>query len=410
MSWFTEAPWWQVTLLASYAAIVFVVYLRHFVISFEVKRAQFLTLASPRMSGKPPMVSILVPAKDEAGQIENCLRSLCTQDYPNFEILVVDDRSSDDTAAIVTRCAQQDPRIRLLRIHELPAGWTGKTHALHQCQQQARGEWLFFVDADTQMHPSCLSKLLCDCVTHGAEMETLVPALVSDSYWVSVIQPTALMLMMLLFRPSRVNDPSLKNKGYANGQFILIRKDKYRSMGGHEAVRTQVVEDVHLGRNALAHGLEVRVVSAPQLAACKMYATVKQLINGWNRIYYCMVDSGVGRLWGLAGMLLVFSVLPYAVLLAAGAALAGGASSVIVQAAFALAIAHELGQWTLYGRFFLNSGISLRFLPARILGVFVMLYVLGKTIRTCRTHEVSWRGTTYTAQLRQSGETAREAA
>ena len=112
--------------------------------------------------------------------------------------------------------------------------------------------------------------------------ETLVPALVSDSYWVSVIQPTALMLMMLLFRPSRVNDPSLKNKGYANGQFILIRKDKYRSMGGHEAVRTQVVEDVHLGRNALAHGLEVRVVSAPQLAACKMYATVKQLINGWN--------------------------------------------------------------------------------------------------------------------------------
>jgi glycosyltransferase involved in cell wall biosynthesis len=410
MAWLVETPWWQLALLAGYAAIVFVVFLRHVLLSYELRRALFLNSDSPRFTGKAPLVSILVPAKDEAHQIPNCLDSLTAQDYPNFEILVVDDRSSDDTAAIVRRCAERDARIRLLQIKELPAGWTGKTHALHKCEEQARGEWLFFVDADTYMDPSCLSRLLRDCVANGAEMETIVPQYVSDSFWVSVVQPTAVMLMVMLFRPSRVNDTTLKNQGYANGQFILVRRDKFREMGGHAAVRTQVVEDVHLGRNALAHGIDVRVVSAPELTTCKMYATVKQLINGWNRIYYCMVDSGVERLWALAAMLIVFSVLPYAVLLAASAALLAGWSSGFVYAALGLATAHQIGQVTLYGRFYRKYSIDLRFLSARILGVFVVLYVLAKTIRTCRTHEVTWRGTTYTADIHQHREAAREAA
>jgi chlorobactene glucosyltransferase len=401
MAWFTEAPWWQVNLLISYAALVLVVYLRQLVVSFERKHARFLTQKSPRFSGEPPLVSILVPAKDEAGQIENCLKSLCAQDYPNFEILVVDDRSSDDTAAIVARCAEKDSRIHLLRIRELPAGWTGKTHALHKCQQRARGEWLFFVDSDTQMHPSCLSIVLRDCSESGADVESLLPALASDSLWVRILQPMALALLVLLYRPSRVNGSGSTASGMTNGQFILIRREAYRKIGGHEAVKGEFCEDIHIGRNVRQQGLRLRIVVATDIAVVKMYSTAKAFFAGWSRIFYSIVDTRAARLWGLAALLCVFSVLPYVVMLASAGALLMGASSFFVQAALCLALAQEFCQWIFYRRVFLLSGTSLRYLPTRILSVLAMLHVLGKAIRTCRTHEVNWRGTSYTSELRR---------
>lgn len=411
MVWFTDVAWWQIGLLALYAGVVLIVALRHVLVSYELRKARFLTRRSAALrSADAPLVSILVPAKDEAAGIEACLDALSAQDYPNFEILVVDDRSQDETAAIVARRAARDKRIRLLQIFELPSNWTGKTHALHQCQKEARGEWLFFVDADTLLHPSCLSIALCDCLASGADIVSLMPTLVSDSFWVSVVQPLASVLLLLLYPLSRVNNDGRKDMGFANGQFILVRRDSYRAIGGHEAVRTQVVEDIHLGRNAREKGLKLRVVVAPQLATVRMYSAVKGIVSGWSRIFYSVVDTGVSRLWSLAVLLFLFSLLPYVVLSASGIAMLAGDSSIFVKSAFALAAIHELFQWTLYARLFAHSGTSLRYLPFRIVGVFVMLYVLQKSIRMCRTHEVSWRGTTYTATLRETAEETRAAA
>jgi chlorobactene glucosyltransferase len=402
MPWIPEIPSWQVGLLGTYAGLVAILAFRHILLSYEMRRTPFLTRRSPAFeAANAPLVSILVPAKDEAEGIADCLASLCAQDYPNFEILVVDDRSQDDTAKIVAQWAKRDRRIRLMRIFELPPQWTGKTHALHQCQKSDRGEWLFFVDADTRMQPSCLSIVLRDCIESGADMESLLPAMDSDSFWVRILQPLASILLLQLYRPSRVNDPASANSGMANGQFILIRRNAYRAIGGHEAVKGEFCEDIHLGRRARKHGLALRIVGAPDLASVKMYSTVKGFVSGWSRIFYSAVDTRVAPLWGLAALLCLFSLLPYAVMLASGGTLFIAPASLFARAAFGLALAHEFCQWTFYGRLFARSATKLRYLPFRIVSVLGMLHVLRKTIRLCHTHEVNWRGTNYTVQLRQ---------
>jgi chlorobactene glucosyltransferase len=402
MNWISQVTGWQMALLAIYALLVAVAAARHILVSYELRRVRFLTPKSPHFDGpEAPLVSILVPAKDEAAGIEACLASLCAQDYPNFEILVVDDRSQDETASIVSRWAARDPRIRLLRISDLPPQWTGKTHALHQCQQQARGEWLFFVDADTRLHPSCLSVTLRDCLDAGADIESLMPSLASKSFWVSVVQPLASTMLLQLYPLSRANDPGSKDRGFANGQFILVRRDSYRAIGGHEAVRTQLCEDIQLGRLARAHDLRLRIVVAPKLATTWMYSSLKDVLSGWSRIFYSAVDQGIGPLRMLTVTLSLFSFLPVAVLLLGGIAVLAGSSSAAWQATMALALAQQLCQWTLYARLYAAAGTPLRYLPFQIVGAFVMLQVLRRAMHLCRTHEVSWRGTNYTSALRQ---------
>jgi hypothetical protein len=214
----------------------------------------------------------------------------------------------------------------------------------------------------------------------------------------------------MFYRPSRVNDPSRKGQGFANGQFILIQRDAYRSIGGHEAVRADFCEDIHLGRNAKDAGIGVRVATAPDLAAVRMYATVKSFVSGWSRIFYSLVDMRAKPLWGMATLLAVFSLLPYAVMLTGGIALSCGSTSVFVRALLVLAVVHELIQWTLYVRLYAIPGTSLRWLPLRVFGVVAMLYVLFRTIQTCRTHVVNWRGTVYTAALRNGDARNRAAA
>ena len=375
-------------LLGIYAALVAVAAARHILVSYELRRIQFLTPQSPRFEEtEAPLVSILVPAKDEAAGIGACLASLCAQNYPNIEILVVDDRSQDETAAIVSRWAARDSRIKLVRILDLPPQWTGKTHALHQCQEHAHGEWLFFVDADTRLHPSCLSVAFRDCVDSGTDMGSLMPSLASTSFWVNIVQPLASTMLLQLYPLSRANNPECKSGGFANGQFILIRRDSYRAIGGHESVRTQLVEDIHLAHVARAHHLRLRVVVAPKLATTWMYSTLQGLVNGWSRIFYAGVDRGIGRLGMLTVTLSLFSFLPVAVLLLSGLALIANGSSVAWQAAMGLALTQLISQWTLYARLYRHAGARLRYLPFQIVAAFVMLRVLLKAIRTCSTHK-----------------------
>lgn len=389
---------WQIALIGTYAAFVLVVIARHLVYSKAMATTPWLYPQDEQANPETgPLVSVLIPAKDEEASIERCIRSLLAQTYNRLEILVTDDRSTDRTAEIVRSIAKDHPQVRLIQIEDLPPGWTGKTNALHQCQFQAKGEWLLFVDADTYQHPNCLGVVLADAMKHDVDLESLLPALDSRSFWEKVVQPFAGVCLMVLYPLSRVNDPAEKEMGFANGQFILIRREVYDEIGGHAAVRDKFVEDIHLGRRVRKAARNLRVVMAPDISSVRMYASLGALIRGWSRILYSAVDARPLPLYLLLFSILLFSVLSYAVLLSAGAVLLFGVGGPFAIWMLALGAAHEIGQTTLMARIYRTSRSRLSYLAFRPLAVLMMILIVLRTITLCRTHRVTWRGTSYTS-------------
>lgn len=391
---------WQLIILALYAPIVIIALARIPVFLLAYHKLRFLTANSPRCPVEnAPLVSILVPAKDEERSIETCVRALLQQDYPRFELLVVDDRSADRTAEIVAHIATEDSRLRLLRVSELPPGWTGKTHALHFGQQQAKGEWLLFVDADAWLDPCCLSAALHDAIDHHIDLESLLPALRTESFWERVIQPFAAVCLMMLFPLTKVNRPHHKTMGFANGQFILIRRSAYEAIGGHEGVRDKFVEDIHLGRRTRAQGLGLRVVLAPEIFAVRMYASLQEIIRGWSRILYSSVDQHPLKLYGIFISIILFSVVSYAVLTVGGTLLLLGYQCPFLWSLVTMGIVHQAAQTLVMNWLYEVSRSSRWYLLARPLAVAMMLYIVARTIRMCSTHQVIWRGTAYGKDL-----------
>ena len=191
-------------------------------------------------------VSVCVPARDEERVIGRLLASLCAQDYPDLEILVIDDHSTDRTASIVDQVAAVDRRVRRVAAPSLPDGWLGKNHALHVGSQEARGDLLLFVDADTFHHPAAVrsaAQWLGDAdvlvVLSGQEVGGWAEKVVSPFFW-SLVLPA--------IDVAKAEDPQKPDEAMGNGQFALYRASAYRSIGGHGAVRDVVVEDVSLVR------------------------------------------------------------------------------------------------------------------------------------------------------------------
>lgn len=393
---------WQLVIVVAYAALVVLVYLRHLFYSSEMKASPLLTRESLRFDAEPaPLVSIMVPAKDEEETIERCLTSLRSQDYPNFEILVVDDRSDDRTAEIVQAICDRDERVRLIQIEELPSGWTGKTHALHVCQQHANGDWYLFVDADTEQHSSCLSITMQSAVADKVDFLTLIPALEAQSVLEGSAQPFGGTLLWMLQPLSHANNPDEEDAGFANGQFMLMHKSAYERLGGHESVRTEFCEDVAFGRMARWRKLNIRVARAPEISTVRMYSSVAQIVNGWSRIFYSVVQANAGKIWLLLLAVTMFSVVPYINLPLYGGLWLAGYTNQFVALMFWLSVVHEVGQFTLYYRIYATSGTRPAWYQVfRVIGIVLMVRVLLKTISMCKTHKVEWRGTSYDASIR----------
>lgn len=395
---------WQWGIVIAYGIVVLAAWLRHVALSIALPKVPFLTPTT--YSGELeqwPLVSIMVPACNEEAVIETCVRALLEQDYPNYELLVVDDRSKDNTAAIVQRLAEETGRVQLLRITELPPGWTGKTHALHKLQQQAKGDWFLFVDADTRLNPSCVRTVVMDAAKHKVGMISLMPALEMKTFWEKAVQPFAGMCLIFLYPLSKANNPKETEAGFANGQFIFVDRPTYEAMGGHVSVRDKFVEDIHLGRLARKSGRGLRVASAPLLLSVRMYTTLDAIIRGWSRIFYSAVDFHASKMILLLVFILVFSVTSYATIALFGGLWLIGKTCVFSKTMLGLGLLHELGQTTVMARLYRHSKSPLRYLVYRIFGVMVMIVICLRTIRMCQTHQVTWRGTTYGKEIQQSG-------
>lgn len=261
-----------------------------------------------------PRVSILLPVRNEQGVIEECLRSLLAQDYPDFEVLVLDDGSTDGTGSLLAAQAETDRRLCVVPGRLLPEGWLGKHWACQQLAEAATGELLLFTDADTVHHPQALRVGVAALI---AEQADLVSGFLRQRVptWGERLTVPAIFWCFLSFLPlalaHRVRAPGLS---LTNGQWMLFRKAAYQAVGGHAAVRESPIDDIALGRRVKAHGLRWRAVDAGEYVSCRMYAGFRAAVEGFTKNLFAVFDFRlVEYLFVWAWMTLV-TVEPLAVL------------------------------------------------------------------------------------------------
>jgi chlorobactene glucosyltransferase len=268
-------------------------------------------LKTPDINSKipdnPSMVSILVPARNEEENIEACLESLCRQDYPNYEILVLDDNSTDSTAAVVQQLANRDRRLRLIRGAPLAEGWSGKNYACFQLAKEARGDWLLFVDADTIHAPSMLRGVLALAMEQKTSLLSGFPRQVAETLPLKIFTPTWYFIIMTWCPLWWLQWPGHSRPSIAIGQFLLFSKNEYWRIGGHEAVKSKVLEDIWLGIEMGKHRGKHIAVDLSNVVSCRMYNDFHGIWKGLGRSVYAVAEISVAALV----MLMVFAYFCY---------------------------------------------------------------------------------------------------
>ena len=305
----------------------------------------------PRADRAPvPYVSIVVPARNEATNIARCLQSLLRQDYDGFEVIVLNDRSDDDTSDVARATVEavddcHADTVSIVDGDPLPDGWFGKPWACHQAAALARGEILLFTDADTVHQPDLLRRTVGAMQDVGADALSLVGRQIMGSFWEGVIQPQVFVLLASRYPNSRkLFDPYMQGPGpwkhaIANGQYILISRASYESVGGHESVRSEVVEDLRLGQELVRAGGRLAMREAPRAFATRMYRSLGGLVEGWSKNFWTAsrqaYDGRLGSLLFAAAVvgLLALWVAPPVTL--AFSAVLGGPSALTAWAATA---------------------------------------------------------------------------
>lgn len=244
----------------------------------------------PNLSDQPAasagLVSIVIPARNESDVIEIVVHSVLATEYRPVEVIVVDDRSTDDTAEKVARIAEGDPRLRLIMGEPLPAGWYGKPWACVQGYRAARGDLLLFTDADTRHGPELLGRAVGALLAHGADLVTVSPHQVCDSFWERLVMPQVWLLLGIRYHPARVNRARRERDVIANGQFILVPRSSYEAAGTHAAVRHEVAEDLALAQAFLRAGRRIHFAFAERLMETRMYHGLASLVEGWSKNVY----------------------------------------------------------------------------------------------------------------------------
>jgi chlorobactene glucosyltransferase len=233
----------------------------------------------------PPFVTVIVPARDEERNIERVLRSLASSRYPAFEILVVDDRSSDRTAELACSVAPgQARRLEVIRGEPLPGGWLGKPWACWQGVQRAHGDLLLFTDADTVHGAELLSRSVRELREREADALTVLGRQLLETFWERLIQPQIFLTMMVRFADARRPRPSARwRSAIANGQYLLFRREVYEALDGHRGVREEVVEDQALAQRLVRGGYRLWIGRAEDQLATRMYESLGEIIAGWSK-------------------------------------------------------------------------------------------------------------------------------
>jgi chlorobactene glucosyltransferase len=237
-----------------------------------------------------PRVSVLIPARNEAATIEACVRSLLEQDYPDFEVLVLDDHSEDDTRLILTRLARTSNRLRVLDGQPLPENWLGKHWACHQLAQAATGELLLFTDADTRHAPSMLRDSVSALLAERADLVTAFPREEAVTWGEKLIIPVIGFGIFSFLPVTLARWLGWAGLSVTIGQFMLFRRSAFEAIGGYASVRDHLVDDVMLGRRILQRGFTWRLMDGTQHVSCRMYRGFWQAVDGFTKNIFAFFD------------------------------------------------------------------------------------------------------------------------
>lgn len=247
----------------------------------------------PRPDGWPS-VRIVVAARDEAAEIETALRSLLALDYPHLEIVVVDDRSTDGTGAILDRVAARDPRVRVVHVDALPDGWLGKNHALHVGAQGAETDWLLFTDADVRFRPDALRKAVRLAEAEGADHLACSPGLISRSLSLDAMVAFFSLLFALFVQAFLVANPR-SGAHVGIGAFNLVRTSVYRAIGGHTRIRLRPDDDLKLGKVIKQAGYRQRLAIGRGWVDVPWYHDLAEMARGLEKNTYAPFEYNLWR-------------------------------------------------------------------------------------------------------------------
>jgi glycosyltransferase involved in cell wall biosynthesis len=347
-----------------------------------------------------PMVSVILPARNEERYIARCLDSLLAQDYSNFEVIAINDSSTDKTGEIMKAYAARDPRVVYVDAPAKPEGWAGKNWACHQAYLRAKGEVLLFTDADTEHSKSAMSLAVGQLVSQNLDALTAVPKLICNDFWTRITLPSLATFLHTRFSPLRVNDPNTKT-GYFFGSFFAITRDTYEAVGTHEGVRQELVEDGALGGKVKEEKFRLKMVRGERQIEAVWARDLPTLWHGLRRLMiplYYQNKSGAYMMATAVFFILFapFAFMPYL----PAASLANNLSFPILLgiqlATAALVVATTAVQCRL--GVFESPAYAL---AAPVSGALISFGFLSALADARKKDSVSWRGRQYTVSENQ---------
>ncbi|MCU1319844.1 MAG: glycosyl transferase family 2 [Edaphobacter sp.] len=341
-------------------------------------------------------LSIILPARNEEQALPACLASLIDQSEPGFfalgeqwEIIIVNDDSTDRTREIAVDAAARHPGITVLDAPPLDlsdrGGFTGKNSACWAGAQIARGKRLLFTDADTIHEPRDLSHALHEAEKHKAALLSYSPRQIVTGFWQHAVMPLIFSELASVYPSKQVNDPD-RRLAAANGQFLMVERDAYFSVGGHRAVGTKVLEDVALAHNIKRGPRIIRFRYAPEALSTRMYRTTEEMVEGWTKNLALLFPSPIAlALWRVLDVLLFFG-LP---------ALALGLPWLVSWQRYVILLLWARTLWRFYSRV-ARSNFPVRDILISILGIPLFVYLLFRSVHHHRIKKaVAWKGRSY---------------
>lgn len=330
-----------------------------------------------------PRVSLVIAARNEAATLGAALPTMLALDYPELEVIAVNDRSEDDTGAILDRLATTHPRLHVVHIRELPPGWIGKNHALHLGARQASGDFILFTDADIHFAPDTLRRALAHAEAAGLDLLAAVPQLTNRGHLLGICVNAFSFAFTVGLLPWRVPDPRSRAHGSV-GAFGLVRAATYRQLGGHEPIRLRPDDDIKLGKLFKTHGARCELLHGAGALSVEWYSDVRGMVRGLTKNSYAGADY---RAWapplGAALMFLLYLWPLLALFLVTGPAWWLSAAAVAVMLALGVDQTRFSGGRRWHGLF----------LP---FGMAVFSYILLRSqFVTHWTGGITWRGTHY---------------